>query len=285
MLLLVLASLLWSVSFALIGRSGIDPDLLAAARLTLAALLFSPALLRQRVQPGRVLALMGIGAIQFGLMYVLVMRAYVHLEGHEVALLTITTPLFVVLAGALLSRRGSRGWRARPWCAAAIAVAAAYALRGGGSRVGSEAAFWTGVALVQGANLSWAAGQVLYARVESSSGAGSLARFGWLYVGGAVVACAWGAGQIGPGDLDLDTGQIVTLLYLGLVPSGVAFFLWNRGATRVGIGTLAAMNNLKIPLAVAVALAPPFNEPADLTRLLSSAALLAGALMIARAPD
>ena len=285
MLLLVLASLLWSVSFALIDQSGIDPDLLAAARLTLAALLFSPALLRQRVQPGRALALMGIGALQFGLMYVLVMRAYAYLAGHEVALLTITTPLFVVLAGALLSRKSSRRWRARPWCAAAIAVAAAYALRGGGARVGSEAAFWTGVGLVQAANLSWAAGQVLYTRLESSSGAGSLARFGWLYVGGALLACAWGAAQVQPGHLDLDSGQVLTLLYLGLVPSGAAFFLWNRGATQVGIGTLAAMNNLKIPLAVAVALAPPFNEAADLTRLLASAALLTGALWVARTPD
>ena len=68
------------------------------------------------------------------------------------------------------------------------------------------------------------------------------------------------------------------------MPSGVAFFLWNRGATRVGLGTLAVMNNLKVPLAVAVALAPPFSESADLPKLLVSAALLAAALLIARPP-
>ncbi len=59
----------------------------------------------------------------------------------------------------------------------------------------------------------------------------------------------------------------------------------DNGFVALCIGTLAAMNNLKIPLAVAVALAPPFNEAADLTRLLASAALLTGALWIARTPD
>jgi len=284
MLLLVVASLLWSISFALIDQSGIDPDLLAAARLTLAALLFVPVLLKERVRPRRALALMGVGALQFGLMYVLVMRAYAHLAGHEVALLTITTPILVVLSGALLSRRGRASRSARPWCAAAVAVAAAYALRTGGPQLGSESGFWTGVALVQAANLAWAAGQVLYARIEPSAGGGSTERFGWLYVGAAIVAGGWAAGHVGHADLDLDRGQLLTLLYLGLVPSGVAFFLWNRGATQVGLGTLAVMNNLKVPLAVAVALAPPFNEPADLPKLLISAALLAVALFIARPP-
>ncbi len=282
MLPLVLASLLWSVSFALIDRSGIDPDLLAAARLTLAALLFAPVLLKERVLPRQALSLMGVGALQFGLMYVLVMRAYDHLAGHEVALLTITTPILVVLSGALFSRRGASRGGARPWCAAAIAVAAAYALRGGGAVADSRDGFWTGVALVQGANLAWAAGQVLYARIEPSSGSGSIARFGWLYVGAALLAGGWATGHVGRADLFLHPGQVLTLLYLGLVPSGVAFFLWNRGATQVGIGTLAVMNNLKVPLAVAVALAPPFNESAQISRLLSSAALLGVALWIAR---
>ena len=57
----------------------------------------------------------------------------------------------------------------------------------------------------------------------------------------------------------LQSGQdaLVTVLYLGLVPSGLAFNLWNLGATRVRAGILAVMNNLKIPLAVGVALLPP----------------------------
>ena len=49
MLHLVLASFLWALSFALIGKNDIDPDLLAASRLGLAFLLFAPLLLLRRV--------------------------------------------------------------------------------------------------------------------------------------------------------------------------------------------------------------------------------------------
>lgn len=284
MLLLVVASLLWSVSFALIDQSGIDADLLAAARLGLAALLFAPVLARSRVAPRRALALMGVGALQFGVMYVLVMRSYAHLAGHEVALLTITTPILVVLSGAVFARSASARPGLRPWVAASVAVAAAYALSSGRG-LDAEPGFWTGVGLVQAANLAWAAGQVLYARIESPSGAGAARRFGWLYVGAALVAGSWASGTVGSADLDLTGTQLLKLLYLGLVPSGLAFYLWNRGATQVRVGTLAVMNNLKVPLAVAVALAPPFNESADLVRLTLSAALLGLALWISRPGD
>ena len=208
-------------------------------------------------------------------MYVLVMRAYAYLAGHEVALLTITTPLFVVLAGALLSRtrhppRGARVpgvQRRSPW----LRPTPCGAWRS--PCLGSEAAFWTGVALVQGGEPLLGRGPGPLRPDRVLLGRRIPARFGWLYVGGALLACALAARPGGPGQLNLDRGQVLTLLYLGLVPSGVAFFLWNRGAIQVGIGTLAVMNNLKVPLAVAVALAPPFNEAADLTRLLAGAAL------------
>jgi drug/metabolite transporter (DMT)-like permease len=52
------------------------------------------------------------------------------------------------------------------------------------------------------------------------------------------------------GSLSLTEGQILSLLYLGLVPTGVGFWLWNKGAVLVESSTLAIMNNLKIPLGV-----------------------------------
>jgi len=47
---------------------------------------------------------------------------------------------------------------------------------------------------------------------------------------------------------------LVTLLYLGAIASGLAFFLRNLGATRVATGALAVLNNLKVPLTVACSL-------------------------------
>ncbi|QDV07169.1 EamA-like transporter family protein [Planctomycetes bacterium Poly30] len=286
MLLLVLASLLWSVSFALIKSSGIHPDVLSAARLGLAALLFVPLLVRGRQRTNAMEAsslawkLIGIGAIQFGLMYVLVMRSYAFLAGHEVALLTVTTPIFIVLFEALLARRVA----ARAVLAAWMAVAAALVLRwpeeGGLGGLDSS-----GLLLVGAANAAWALGQILYRRV-APPGAEPGARlplrlFGWMYVGAVAVAGPWAALHTSAADWQLDQSQSWKVLYLGLVPSGLAFYLWNRGAVDVGVGALAVMNNLKVPLAVAVALAPPFSESFDGARLGLSAVLLTLALGVA----
>lgn len=283
MALLIAASFMWAISFALIDRSGIDPDLLAAARLGVSALMFAPLLVRaaqagRAARPRRVAALATVGAVQFGAMYVLVLRAYEFLAGHEVALFTVTTPLFVVLWSSLLERSAA----GRAWLGALVAVGAAWVLgTGGESTSGTDASFWTGFALVQGANALFAAGLILYRRVDRRA-VRPAEDFGWVYAGAFAVTAAWALTTVDRSELDLTRSQWWVVLYLGTVPSGIAFYLWNRGATRVSAGVLAVMNNLKIPLAVAVALAPPFLEPADLPRLAVSSALLVAALFVAR---
>jgi drug/metabolite transporter (DMT)-like permease len=72
----------------------------------------------------------------------------------------------------------------------------------------------------------------------------------------------------------------VVLLYLGALASGVGFFLWNIGVTKTGTGTLAVMNNAKIPLAVGCSLLF-FGEHADLPRLAISLVLLTTAVWFA----
>lgn len=71
------------------------------------------------------------------------------------------------------------------------------------------------------------------------------------------------------------------LAYLGVVASGLCFFLWNRGAQLVAAGQLAVMNNLKIPLGVAVSLFV-FREPANFWTLLVGALLIGVALLPVR---
>ena len=81
--------------------------------------------------------------------------------------------------------------------------------------------------------------------------------------------------------LALTATQRWTLLYLGVLASGVGFFLWNVGATKVAAGTLAVMNNAKVPLGVAVSLLF-FGGNADLSRLLASLAVLGAAVWLAQ---
>jgi drug/metabolite transporter (DMT)-like permease len=80
--------------------------------------------------------------------------------------------------------------------------------------------------------------------------------------------------------LALSSTQVSTLLYLGILASGVCFFLWNIGATQVSSGTLAVMNNAKAPLGVACSLIF-FGESAPLLPLLGSLATLGFAVWLA----
>ena len=78
----------------------------------------------------------------------------------------------------------------------------------------------------------------------------------------------------------LDGAQWLTLAYLGLVASGLGFYLWNAGARRTGTGTLAVLNNAKVPLGVAASLLL-FGETAELGPLLLSVLALTVAVLLA----
>ena len=67
--------------------------------------------------------------------------------------------------------------------------------------------------------------------------------------------------------------HLVVIAFLGVVSSGVGFFMWNSGLRRVHAGTLAVFNNAKIPLGVLVSVIV-FEEMADPTRLAASLLLL-----------
>ena len=58
-----------------------------------------------------------------------------------------------------------------------------------------------------------------------------------------------------------------------LIPSGLGFYLWNKGSTRVSYGSLAVMNNFKIPAAVLIAWLV-FSESVEWAAALSSLLLL-----------
>ncbi|MGL4454504.1 MAG: EamA family transporter, partial [Plesiomonas sp.] len=56
------------------------------------------------------------------------------------------------------------------------------------------------------------------------------------------------------------------LLWLGLVASGVGYFMWNKGATQVDSGTLAVMNNALVPAGLLINFAV-WNHNPDWVRL------------------
>lgn len=189
---------------------------------------------------------MAIGAVQIGLMYLFLFHAYGYLSVPELLLFTIFTPLYVTLIDeVLISRRHVPG---RFWLGAGLAVGGAAVIRFGA--VSPD--FLTGFALVQAANLCFAAGQVAYKRIELGGTVSQVQAFGFFFLGAVLVA---GLGVLLFADHSRwpETAlQWGVLIWLGLGASGLGYLGWNLGAKRVNTGQLAAMNNMLIPAGILV---------------------------------
>jgi drug/metabolite transporter (DMT)-like permease len=281
MLLLLLVSILWAFSFGLIKRlTGFDGAFISASRLALALLVFLPFVRLRGLAARTVGALVGIGAIQFGVMYLAYNESFRFLKSYEIAVFTLTTPILVTLLADALDRR----LRAQALVAALLAVLGGACIVLKTAKVDGTLA---GIALVQLSNFAFALGQILYRRLRAAPQHCALRDrdvFGLLYVGALAVALPATLLRTNFAALPLTAKNVSILLYLGIVASGLGFFLWNRGATQVSSGTLAAMNNAKIPLAVACSLLV-FGETADLPRLVLGGALMGLAVWVGSSRD
>ncbi len=278
MIHLLAASLLWAFSFGLIKGQlgGLDPVTVSCVRLLLAAAVFSPLVLKSTISRRTVFSAMGLGMLQFGLMYVLYIASYRWLPAWMVALFTIFTPLYVVLFSDLLART----FRPRNLACAALAVLGAGVVLATAMPAGAD---WRGIVLLQGANLCFAAGQVFFVRLKRRAEGPEAALLGWMYLGAALLTLtAVLIGMAGGGrPLAGWHGRIWwVLLYLGLLPTALGFYLWNKGAARVGAGLLAAANNLKVPLAVLVSWLV-FGEEAAYGRVAFGLVVILWALFLA----
>ncbi len=270
MVFLLAASLLWAFSFGLIkGQlAGLDPVVVACARLLLASLVFLPLVFRSRLSRSLVLRAMLLGVVQFGLMYVLYIASYAWLPAWKVALFTIFTPLYVVLLNDAAERRFSR----RHLVAALLAVAgAAIVMQGNPS-----GADWRGVLLLQGANVCFALGQLRFGGLRQEARGQDAALVGWMYLGASLVTFLVVLVR-SPGEIQAvcswSPSALWAVLYLGVLPTAAGFYLWNRGAARTAAGVLAVANNLKVPLAVLVSWTV-FGEPAPFGRVVVSMAVI-----------
>lgn len=285
MLYLLLASCIWAFSFGLIGNAlaGVSPAIVAAVRLALAFVVMLPFLRRHSIAD--TLRLAAIGAVQFGLMYLCYNASFTCLRSHEVALLTVLTPVYVTLLHD--ARQGRLAVRAL--LAALVAVFGAWVVLGRGALLPGSL---RGFSLVQASNVCFALGQVAYrdwALRRASPPIGSPRRvadvwtdahaMGWLYLGGMLAALPWAWHDWAGATVAVSARQWLVILYLGLVASGLGFFLWNAGARRTAPGLLAVFNNLKIPLAAGISLLV-FGERGDPVRLLLGLALLLAAVWI-----
>lgn len=277
MALLIITTVLWAFSFSLIGEylaGHVDSYFSVLMRLGLAFAVFLP-FLRGYGQSIKTRALyMLVGVLQLGLTYLLSFQAYLYLTVSEFLLFTVLTPLYITLIYDILRRQRLR-WSYM--LSALLAVLGAAIIRY--DRLSEH--FWTGLLLVQLANLTFAIGMVGYKRLMEIRPMPQRGAFSWFYLGAFLVAAvAWlllGNSK----QLPTTPLQWGVLVWLGVVASGLGFFMWNYGATRVDAGTLGIMNNMHVPAGLLVNLAIWQQRP-HWPNFLAGGAIIVGSLWVHR---
>jgi drug/metabolite transporter (DMT)-like permease len=271
---LIIVSIVWGFSFIIIKGSlaSLDSAFVSFVRLFLSLAIFLPFTRISGIGRVEKLQLLLIGGLQFGLMYLAYIASFQLLPAHVVALLTTTTPIIITIVSDLCDRR----IHIVSLFAAFLAVAGGAVLQFPNQPL---AANIYGIALVQISNAAFAIGQVAYKRWMASKPALRDRNVFGLVYGGAVFVAGifWLSRARNP--FPVQPHQWMALLYLGIIASGICFFLWNKGSRTVSEGTLAIMNNMKIPVAVAASLAI-LGETTGYFRLLTGGALMLAALCV-----
>jgi drug/metabolite transporter (DMT)-like permease len=244
----VVTVLAWASAFVGIRAVGADlsPGALALGRLlvgTAALGLLLAAVGRPWVAPTRrewgLLAVCGVG--WFGVYNVALNAAEQHLDAGTTAMLVNVGPILIaVLAGLLLGEGFPR------WLVAGLAVAFAGVLLIGLATRGAEADV-LGVVLCLVAAVTYAAGVVAQKPVlrrlpplqvtATSCAIGALCCLPWA---GSLVA------ELGTAS----PGSVAGLVYLGVVPTALAFSTWAYALARTDAGRLGVTTYLVPPLVV-----------------------------------
>ena len=271
---LLAVTLLWAFSFSLIGvylAGQVDAWFSVLMRIALATLVFLPFLKLKKTPKALALKLMLIGAIQLGVMYSFYYHSFLYLSVPEVLLFTVMTPIYITLLNDALEQH----FNPRFFLIAIIAVCGALAIRY--ESINSN--FLVGLLLVQAANMCFATGQVTYKHLMIDSKLDHKTVFGWFFIGALIVASVCYVLFGNSNKLPSTPTQWGVLIYLGIVASGLGYFGWNKGATLVNVGTLAAMNNLLIPAGIVVNVLI-WNTEADILRLSIGAGIIFAALLL-----
>ncbi|MBD1575785.1 DMT family transporter [Vibrio sp. S11_S32] len=270
MVYLSAVTLLWAFSFSLIGvylAGQVDAWFSVWMRIALAGLVFLPFLKFKGIPRVLIAKLMAIGGIQLGLMYCFYYQSFLLLSVPEVLLFTVFTPIYVTLLYDFLKGQFS------PWylITAAIAVVGAVIIK----FAGVNENFFTGFLVVQAANLCFAIGQVGYKFVMEKENVKPPQHtvFGYFYIGAFIVASIAFLLMGNMTKLPTTNLQWGILIYLGLIASGLGYFMWNKGACMVNAGALAVMNNALVPAGLVVNILI-WNRDVDFIRLLIGGAVI-----------
>jgi drug/metabolite transporter (DMT)-like permease len=275
MVYLLIVSLIWAFSFGLIkgNLTNVDSNFVAFARLFISFLIFLPFIKLNSVNNGVKIKLLLVGAIQYGLMYISYLYAFQFLKAYEIVLFTIFTPIYVVAINDFIQKKIHICF----YLTSLLAILGAAIIVW--QNISSDN-FLFGFLLMQISNIAFAFGQIYYKKFMSQlPNKKDTTVFALLYFGGFLTALIFSLFTTDFRTISLTNNEIMTILYLGIIASGVGFFLWNYGARKTNAGSLAIFNNLKIPIGIFVSILF-FKESVDLLNLLFGGLIVTIALGI-----
>jgi len=243
---LILVSILWSFSFGIIkyGLAGIDSAFISLMRSLIALLFFTSLTLYNFKKFSFDARLILIGAIQFGLMYVLYIQSYQYLPAYLIATFTITTPIFIGIFSQLYD---NMSFSSNGKLSIILVVIGSLMMR---FNIVNPLDYWLGFFLIQCANVCFAIGQIMFKRWHSkNTSVNIIYNFSQMFFGAVLITSIFSL--INSTNLSmLNTSNLYALLFLGLFSTGFGFLAWNIGATQVSNERLAVMNNAVIPIAI-----------------------------------
>ncbi len=245
---LVLVTILWAFSFSLIGEvlaGEVDSYFAVLIRVVLASLVFLPFTKFRGIQTKLKLKIMLIGTVQIGLMYIFLYKSFLFLSVPEVVLFTVFTPIYVTLFYDGFKSQ----FKPLYLISTGLAVFGAYIIRY--QNISED--FITGFLMVQVASICFALGQSAYKKVmESHKEIEHRDVFGYFHFGALIVSVISFVLFANPEKLSPSLIQWSVLIWLGVMASGLGYFLWNKGACLVDSGILAIMNNALVPVGLLV---------------------------------
>ena len=242
-LAVVVTLIAWASAFVAIRGVGEDlsPGALALGRLligtgVLALLLLGRGWVRPTRREWALIAVCGVG--WFGIYNLALNAAEQHLDAGTTAMLVNIGPILIaVFAGLLLGEGFPR------WLVAGIAVAFAGVVLIGVATRGADTDL-LGVVLCVVAALGYAGGVVAQKPV--------LRRLPGLQVTflACAIGCLPGAGALVGEVADAPGGSIAGMVYLGVVPTALAFSTWAYALSRMDAGRLGVTTYLVPPLVI-----------------------------------
>jgi drug/metabolite transporter (DMT)-like permease len=244
--------LAWASAFIVIRGVGSDftPGSLTLLRLGVGAAILAIGLIgRPWVKPStrEWLLIIGCGVMWFGVYNVALNTAEQTLDGGTTAMIVNFAPILIALGAGVFLREGIPKWLAIGAGVAFIGVL----LIGFGTSAGSTAGSGAGVVWALVAALTYSVGVLLQKPALRRVPA---AQVTWL-------ACAIGAVTALPftGELivdlqDASVASILGVVYLGVVPTAIAFSTWGYALTKMPAGQLIVSSYLVPPAAIVLGL-------------------------------